>query len=190
MSFKKHVMFKVEHGNADPEAEKWRFRRRVLALAFLGALILLSIPVIKDRSPSINTKAQTRKFAEWILDIRSLAKLNNKAVKINFSQNSWQASSFKSGTQCQREILETNLNHFEFENISTQLLMVNAEAGSKQSVTEICFEPRMGIFVDGHELASKSLVVLNRPNVDITSNRDDRVHALTVWNNGDSLALE
>lgn len=193
--FRNKVLFRAERELPDPEELTLRFRRRVVVLTSIGALCLLSIPVLRDQIPALDAHRSARKLAEILLDSRVLASQTRSPVLLTVTSSptrAWIRSVRGATKDCTQEAPGPK-EQFPSDPVEWRLsyLAENAVPGSaEKEVHEICFHPYEGLYVNHELLKEGQLQVLVRPEEDISANRIDRVQRITIQNHGSEISLE
>lgn len=156
--FRKNTIFHAERANPDAEELKIRFRRRVLALTFLGFLLILGVPVVRSIHQDLTARKNTRVLAEIFLDSRSLAALSRSAVSLVLTVDgkTWERRFHLPGEDCSLAA-EGPTELFTFEN-AWKIQMKTSDGGSKQG-QQICLHPHRGVLLEGEVLQAGTLLI-------------------------------
>lgn len=103
--FRRTTIFHVEESLPDPEELKLRFRRRVLLVTFFAFLIVLGAPVVRELRPFLSGRVEARRFAERMLEARTLASVSRAPVSLEISADgqAWKRKTYLPADGCEKE---------------------------------------------------------------------------------------
>jgi hypothetical protein len=171
--FRKKVIFDVEDSLPDPIEQKFRFRRRVMRFTFLGALVLLAIPVTRDRLPSMHAATAARQMADLVLESRLQATKNRSAVVLRLnSRREWEQI-FLNTEQCE----PLTASQTPIRKVTMPKVLWAAEWSQKE-ISKICFHPTKGLLLDSSPQGTEALKITASPEDD--TDRTDRARKLMI----------
>jgi hypothetical protein len=157
--FRRSTIFHIEETLPDPEELKLRFRRRVLLTATLGFLAVLGAPVARDLRPNLNARAEARRFAERMLEARTLAAESRVPVglEIHGDRRGWSQLFYAAGETCTSEAPGPHASY----NTEGVLWKLKAEQENGTAVTgqKLCWHPGRGLLLDSIPLEKGKLLV-------------------------------
>jgi hypothetical protein len=166
--WRKRVIFRVESSLPDPLEQKYRLRQKIVALTFLGAVGVLSIPVVRDRQAAIDATRASRHLAEFILDSQSLGMLNRTSVLLELRDQHWQRLLLDS-PDCKLAQSTVPPQSFAQNDIKWTIKY------GAQELTQICLSPGHGLLdTQGQPLNHAQLQIVSTPKEDIEQARSDR----------------
>jgi len=189
------VLFRAEKELPDPEVLKLRFRRRVVLLTMLGAFYLLSIPVLREQIPALETHKNARKFTELLQNTRYLAASMRRPLVLTMEKTeskNWTRATKASYKDCSQEA-SGPLEIFPPMPVEWKIIYLaeNGRQGiDEREVKEICFHPIYGVYVNGEPLNNGLLQVLIQPQEDQKQNNFDRTQRISIQNFGSEIYLE
>jgi len=156
--FRRKTIFHAEDALPDPEELKLRFRRRVLLLTFVGFLAVLSIPVARDLQPDLVARSQTRRFADRILEARTLASVGRAPVSLELAKDNrtWTRVFHARDTDCASPASAPE------ESWNSQVawkLQVQKSSGETLSGRSLCLHPSEGLLLDSVPVAAGKLLI-------------------------------
>lgn len=158
--FRRKTIFHVEDALPDPEEIKLRFRRRVLLLTFAGFLAVLSIPVARDLKADLDARSGARKFAEKILESRSLASSGRTAVSLELAGDS---RSWKRVFHGSNDITPCGSPSPGADDLwDSELLwkvQLQKTSGETFSGRNLCLDPTQGLLLDSVPVADGKLLI-------------------------------
>ncbi len=157
--FRKNTIFHVEETLPDPEELKLRFRRRILFCAVIGFLLVLGTPVARDLRPTLNARAEARRFAEQMLEARTISATSRMPVslKIGADRLSWSRHFHAAGDSCDAEapgpsaVVPTEGALWK--------LQAQQENGTAVTGHFLCWHPAKGLLLDSLPLGEGKLLV-------------------------------
>lgn len=178
-------MFRADPEAPEPEELKRRFRARVMRLTLLGCVVLLAIPVTRDRIPAIESARAARLFAEFAAESEYLVALNRAPVLLTLdkSAQTWKRLLLPAGAKdCSHaEESHTPAQSMEFPAFRWEIL-----SGTKH-LNSICFHPLTGPSVEGAD--AETLLVTVSPLEDLAQNREDRARTVELSLRGSRILL-
>ena len=181
--FNKKVIFDVEDSLPDPIEQKFRFRRRIMGITFLGALVLLAIPVINDRIPAVKAANATRNMAQSILDAQVQAANSRHAVFLQLNAHKEWEIFFLNTDSCKSTTQSAAQSHTPPQRIFSEKILWKMKLNEKE-ISSICFQPAQGLFVDSQALQNQEIKITVTPEEDADSNRMDRMRKISLSNSG------
>lgn len=165
--FRPRTIFHVEDSLPDPEELKLRFRRRILLLTFLGFLIVLAIPVFRDLQGNLEARAEARKFAEWLLETRTLAAVSRTPLSIDYdpAQHLWKRIPHVAGENCGAEAMGPREERIS--GAVTWKFQVQQETGETLPAKHICLHPLQGLILDGVPMKEAKLLITASPEQEV-----------------------
>ena len=156
--FRRKTIFHVEEALPDPEELKLRFRRRVLLLTLTGCLATLSVPVARDLREDLKAREGARKFAETLLESRSLASKGRHPVSLALEGDSrtWRRSLHRPGESCSSAAAAIDQT---WPTPTDWKLQVQTAGGTAVSGRTICLHPTEGLYLDQTPLENGRLLV-------------------------------
>jgi hypothetical protein len=157
--FRRSTIFHVEESIPDPEELKLRFRRRVLMLTVLGFLIVLGTPVARDLRPYLRGRAEARRFAEKMLEARTLAAASRMPVSLELSGSGqeWKRKIYAPTDACEKEAAGPEAV-MSTAGVAWKL-KAEQENGEALSGHKLCWHPRRGLLLNTVPLANAKLLV-------------------------------
>jgi hypothetical protein len=157
--FRRNTIFHVEETLPDPEELKLRFRRRILLCATAGFLLVLGAPVARDLRPNLRARAEARRFAEQLIEARTLAAETRVPIGLELSadRQSWEQHIFTSGETCAIEAPSPK-ERISMEGVLWKL-QAQQENGSPVSGHLLCWHPGRGLLLDTLPLDQGKLLV-------------------------------
>jgi len=164
--FRKSTIFHVEETLPDPEELKLRFRRRILLCAVLGFLLVLGAPVARDLRSTLRGRAEARRFAEEMLEARTISAISRMPVSLQISadRQGWRRHFHISGEACGAEapgpsaVVPTVGARWK--------LQAQQEDGSAVTGSTLCWHPSKGLLLDSLPLGEGKLLVSLASNED------------------------
>ncbi len=157
--FRRNTIFHVEESLPDPEELKLRFRRRVLLVTLCGFLAVLGTPVVRELRPHLQARVEARRFAENMLEARTLAAHSRMpvALELDAAGQSWKRKIYAPSEHCEKEIAGP-VHSLPASGLGWQL---KAEQENGESVTghKLCWHPGKGLLLDTVPLANAKLLV-------------------------------
>lgn len=157
--FRRNTIFHVEESLPDPEELKLRFRRRVLLLTVCGFLTVLGAPVVRDLRPYLHGRVEARRFAESMLEARTLASKARVpvALEVDSTGQIWKRKFYAPSQGCEKETTGP-VGVLPVSGVSWKL---KAEQENGESVTghKLCWHPGKGLLLDTVPLANAKLLV-------------------------------
>jgi len=156
--FRRKTIFHVEDALPDPEELKLRFRRRVLLLTFVGFLAVLSIPVARDLQPDLAARSQTRRFADRILEARTLASVGRAPVSLELDGDSrtWKRVFHARDADCASP---ASAPEESWNSEVSWKLQVQKSTGETFSGRSLCLHPSQGLLLDAVPVADGKLLI-------------------------------
>src|SRR3989344_9377273 len=115
-NLKRKLMFEAEETPLEPYQVRLRFRRRVALLSFLLMFILVSIPIVREQGPTIDSNLAARQLAIELIRTRSES-IKNRAptsIVLNKENNIWERFFFPEGADnCSKTPLNVPIEKFE-----------------------------------------------------------------------------
>jgi hypothetical protein len=156
--FRRNTIFHAETSTPDSEELKVRFRRRVLALTFLGFLVILGLPVIRALNPDLAARSSARILAQVFVETRALASLSRTPVSLTLLADgkTWERRFHLNGDNCQG-LVEGPEQVFTFENFWK--IQMQVSSGEAKLGEQICVHPRRGILLGDVALENGTLLI-------------------------------
>ncbi len=156
--FRRNTIFHAETSTPDSEELKIRFRRRVLALTFLGFLVILGMPVIRTLNSDLAARSSARSLAQVFVETRALAALSRNPVSLTLLTDgkTWERRFHLEGESCQGSA-EGPEQLFPFENVWK--IQMKLSSGEAKFGEQICVHPRRGILLGDVPLESGTLLI-------------------------------
>lgn len=169
--FRKNTIFHVEETLPDPEELKLRFRRRILLCAAVGFLLVLGTPVARDLRSNLRARAEARRFAEQMLEARTISAVSRSPVSLQISPDhqSWRRRVHMTGEACGTEapgpsaVIPTE---------GVWKLQAQQENGSTVTGTVLCWHPSKGLLLDSLPLGEGTLLVSLAGNEEGSTGKD------------------
>ncbi|MCO5143324.1 MAG: hypothetical protein M9962_09570 [Oligoflexia bacterium] len=161
--FRKKTLFHVEQQITDPDEIKLRFRRKILGLTIVFALLLLSIPVFRSTSARLEARSEARKFAEWFLSSKVLSSQNRTSISMHWIKEKkiWERRIHPKDTDC-RETSSSVYGPYQFLGGSNEfdwnIKLASNDQTSMESTT-LCIDPKQGLVINGSQVADTPLLV-------------------------------
>jgi hypothetical protein len=191
MAFKReYVMFRADASAPDPDQEKFRFRRRVLFLCVMGVIVLLAIPVFKDRLPALNAHKEAKLFIQKLYEAKLVSQKSGHAFHFSLDRQNFSQWTFsQSKADCKGPEIESTKEVFLTENFSWRIVAHSNTGENTIDVQTLCFDPRMGLFGDGVLVAAdREITILIGPQDDRANGRQDRVLQFMLAQSGDFIS--
>jgi|GEM_PF-5198950 len=157
--FRRNTIFHVEESLPDPEELKLRFRRRVLMLTVCGFLAVLGAPVVRELRPYLHGRVEARRFAESMLEARTLASKARVPVSLEIDPGgqTWKRKFYAPSSGCEKE----TAGPVAALPASGVIWKLKAEQENGESVTghKLCWHPDKGLLLDTVPLANAKLLV-------------------------------
>lgn len=184
-------MFRVDTSLPDPDILKLRFRRRFFFLTLLGALLLLTVPVLRDRLPALRAHKEARVLAERLLDMRLLAQQNKAASAIELlnTKQAWSLLEFGTRSNCDGNEAMAPRQQIEAVGLRWRLVQTDANGAQTKDIERICFHPLLGVLADSVPLKDQDLSIVVGPSADSETGRQDRLRQISIQKQGDELGL-
>lgn len=156
---RKKTIFHVEETLPDPEEVKFRFRRRIMAFSFFGAIGILAVPVLKEMEATFHLKREIREVSEYLLESKKIAIQNRKPVLLELSAEgkSWKRSLSSKEGSCS---ISKGSEHHELATELVWTLNLKNSTGETVQRRELCFDPVKGILA-GDAILGDSLLLLS-----------------------------
>jgi hypothetical protein len=166
--FRRNTIFHVERSSPDAEDLKLRFRRRVLGLTFLGFLVILGLPVVRELSTDLITRNNARILAEKFIESRALAISARTPISLALSSDgkSWERKFHLDSEDCSIP-MEGPFEVWQFEN--HWKIQMKIGSGETKTGSQICWHPRKGILFDNTTLEGGTLLIAANHNSEDTS---------------------
>lgn len=159
--FRRSTIFHVEETLPDPEELKLRFRRRVLLCATAGFLAVLGAPVARDLKTNLHARAEARRFAERLLEARSLAAASRAPVALEMSADhqTWKETFYVAGEAC---VTEAPGPHVQFSGDGMRWKMKAQQAnGTTVTGSKLCWHPGKGLLLDAQPLEQEGKLLVS-----------------------------
>ncbi len=157
--FRRNTIFHVEESLPDPEELKLRFRRRVLLITLAGFLTVLGAPVVRELRPFLQSRVEARRFAESMLEARTLAAVSRVPVALELDPDgqTWKRKFYTPSESCENEAAGP-VATLPVSGLGWKL---KAEQGNGESITgtRLCWHPRKGLLLNTVPLANAKLLV-------------------------------
>lgn len=140
--FRKKTFFHIEPSVSDPEILVLRFRRRILAIACLGSLIILAVPVFKDLNDWFVIHSGIYKFTQFYLKTKTDSSLKRVPMSLELSPDhqTWIRKVYAPGVPCKNG--SQLLQDFWANNETRWNMTVKGEL---KTGTLLCFYPGEGL---------------------------------------------
>jgi len=184
---RKRTIFHVEESLPDPEEIKLRFRRRIMLLSFLGAIGILSIPVLKDLEDSLRIKQELRKLSDYILESKKLAARTRRPVLLTLSEEGRNWSRFQS---LKSDSCEVDKRGNAPESLQTNFswsLNLKSQAGESVQSTSLCFHPILGALIGNIVLGDSQLLLSARTGDPSAQSESYKAAYLLISRSGDEI---
>lgn len=192
--FRNQSIFHQSETPLDPEDIKLRFRRWMVIFSFLVALVIISIPIFKYRSPAFIALANARSVVELIIDARKLAGQTRSDTGIRLiGQGRWEQFALASDADCMLNKKEANPRRSLVQTRTAwRILFLPKYAGDGigRDVQFICFNPQHGVVVDGEPIADGWLYFLVSPKEDVESKEMNRSYQIVLSQHGDKIEVQ
>lgn len=154
--WRKKTLFHVEESLPDPEEVKFRFRRRILGLTFLGAVSILAIPIFHTLQADLATQKDLRLFASLLMDTKLLSARTRSPVSLELSADgsAWKRS-VHSGDCHSKVTTESETWPFELR----WKLQLKTETGELVTGTTLCVHPLKGVELNDSPIGGGQLLV-------------------------------
>ena len=178
--------------DSDPEIVRFRFRKRVVMLTVLVALVMLLVPIFRELKPAFRAHREARALAEVFLTIRSNAAENRYPFSLRRTDSgNWIESKYSNRSNCRGKPTSTNEVAVARPDLAMRVLHLpeNDPGGFGKVVRRLCFHPTKGLIVDSTPLANGWLYVVVSPSEDIAANRRDRSRQVVVSSYGEKISV-
>jgi hypothetical protein len=157
--FRRNTIFHVEESLPDPEELKLRVRRRVLLCATVGFLLVLGTPVARDLRQNLHGRAEARRFAERLLEARSLAAASRVPVSLEIEpdRQGWQQIFYTAGEGCTTEAPGPR-SRYSTEGVFWKV-QAQQDDGTAVGGHRLCWHPSKGLMLDSTPLDHGKLLV-------------------------------
>jgi hypothetical protein len=157
--FRRNTIFHVEESIPDPEEIRVRRHRRILFCAVIWFVTLLGVPMAHELRPNIHARAEARRFAERMLQARTLASEARAPVgfELGADKQSWLQVNYLAGDTCTNEASGPH-SPFSSEGISWKL-QAQQENGNPLTGHRLCWHPGRGLLLDSVPLENGKLLV-------------------------------
>lgn len=157
--FRRNTIFHVEESIPDPDEIRLRRHRRILFCAVIWFLALLGVPVARELHPNIHARAEARRFAERMLQARTLASESRIPVgfELGADKQTWLQVNYLAGETCGTEAAGPP-SHFSSDGFSWKL-QAQQENGSPLTGHRLCWHPARGLLLDSTPLDNGKLLV-------------------------------
>lgn len=161
--FRKRTLFHVEERLPDQEELKLRFRRRILAGALLGFLLVLGFPVFRELKPTLEARRETRWLAETLLDARLLAARSRAPVSLRLEGDRWKRTQLPAGANCTTKPAELGPEEVWEKPLVAWRMKLQRPSGEPVEGTELCVHPVAGLMLGEEAVAEGTLLVTASP---------------------------
>ena len=154
--WRKKTLFHVEESLPDPEEVKFRFRRRILGLTFIGAVSILAIPIFHTLQADLATQKDLRLFASLLMDSKLLSAQTRNPVSLELSADgsSWKRSLH---THDCHSKASANAEVWPFE--LQWKLQLKTQAGELVTGNILCVHPLKGVELNDTPIDGGQLLV-------------------------------
>lgn len=162
--FRRRTLFHVEERLPDQEDLRLRFRRRMLASAVLGFLLVLGFPVYRELHPELRARRETRRLAEALLESRLLAARSRAPVALRIVDRRWERSFLSPGSGC-NDPSPSPVQSWESAAVSWLLKLQRAN-GEPVLGTQLCLHPLKGLLLGDEPVGEGTLLISAQPVVE------------------------
>lgn len=165
MFFRRRTLFHVEERLPDQEDIKLRFRRRVIACALVGFVVVLGFPVLRELQPELHARRETRWLAQLLLESRLMAAKSRAPVALRVNGGKWERLILAKGAGCKDLAASTPAQVWESEGVNWQLKLQRA-SGDPMVGSSLCVHPLEGLLLENEAVAEGTLLISANPVAD------------------------
>lgn len=191
--FRQRAIFRASRAPLDPDEERIRFRRRLVLFAFLIALCLLAIPVIKAELPRYQSDLQARILVRELYAARLLAAESRMPVGFRAEEaGRWSIIQHTSQQNCEDSspgaVLRTGV--LQSSHLRSLYLAAGDQSGVGTPLGAFCFHPYKGVMVGNKALDQGWLYMIVVADGDFQQGRFDRARQVVLTNHGHELSIQ